>query len=212
MIRVAALYVLAASSPYEEMPDVDCWPMKRDARLYEGPWAIVAHPPCGPWSRRWSHAVKPRPEQDPELARIAVGQVRKWGGILEHGEDSILWGESDLGLPFPIREKHAVAVRPDVHPRDEHGGYTIEVRQANWGHHSPKKLTWLYMVGVDSFLIQLPPHRESPPPDRVSWRRRPSGLLTKRNPSDLASPEKRKRSPPDFARWLVDLAATAAVS
>ena len=42
---IAALYI-DPRGPYPKMAEVDCWDETRDARLYDGPHAIVAHPPC----------------------------------------------------------------------------------------------------------------------------------------------------------------------
>src|SRR4051812_11798157 len=47
--RVAALYV-ETNGVYYGLPDVDPWDEARDARLYYGPWPVVAHPPCKSWS------------------------------------------------------------------------------------------------------------------------------------------------------------------
>jgi len=44
-VTVAALYV-ARGGAYWNLPDVDPWDVERDARLYAGPWAVIAHPPC----------------------------------------------------------------------------------------------------------------------------------------------------------------------
>jgi len=38
-VDVAALYV-EERSVYHTLPDVDCWPASRDARLYAGPWPV----------------------------------------------------------------------------------------------------------------------------------------------------------------------------
>ena len=45
---IAALFV-DANGIYSGRPDVDAWDVSRDARLYAGPWPIVAHPPCERW-------------------------------------------------------------------------------------------------------------------------------------------------------------------
>jgi hypothetical protein len=42
---IAALYVETGGC-YFGLPDVDPWDQARDARLYAGPWPVVAHPPC----------------------------------------------------------------------------------------------------------------------------------------------------------------------
>ena len=46
---IAALYIDPRGC-YPSMPGVDTWDESRDADNYAGPWPVVAHPPCGPWS------------------------------------------------------------------------------------------------------------------------------------------------------------------
>src|SRR5574340_886870 len=75
--------------------------------------------------------AKPRPDEK-DLARFAVEQVRKCGGVLEHPEASTLW--KDAGLPI-------------VGSIDQYGGYTLQVEQFWWGHKARKR-TWLYVCGV----------------------------------------------------------------
>src|SRR4051812_16756481 len=45
---IAALYV-EKNGGYYGLKDVDPWDKDRDARLYAGPWPVVAHPPCDRW-------------------------------------------------------------------------------------------------------------------------------------------------------------------
>ena len=42
---IAALFVETGGA-YFGLPNVDPWDEARDARLYDGPWPVVAHPPC----------------------------------------------------------------------------------------------------------------------------------------------------------------------
>lgn len=136
---IAALYI-DEHGPYPKMPGVDAWGMTRDARTYDGPHPVVAHPPCGPWGA-FAHMCK-SPEQDPALAIRAVEQVRRWGGVLEHPRRSRLWAH--VGLPAPGG------------PADAYGGRTIEVDQVEWGHAAHKR-TWLYLVRVPDDAIEDPP-------------------------------------------------------
>lgn len=138
--QVAALYVDSRRGPYAAIPGVELWDAKRDARGYAGPWPVIAHPPCAPWGRyyRWSKGG----DGEKELAPIAVGQVRAWGGVLEHPAHSRLWKEP-LGLPLPGELP------------DRWGGITVEVEQGGWGHPAPKK-TWIYAVGVELMLLARP--------------------------------------------------------
>lgn len=88
---VAALYV-ERNGIYWNVPGVDPWDETRDARLYAGPWPVVAHPPCQRWGRFW-HGSTRKPNQfkmgdDGGCFEAALSAVRKWGGVLEHPESS----------------------------------------------------------------------------------------------------------------------------
>lgn len=180
-IEVAALYVDVTRGPYASIPGVDCWGIERDATLYAGPHPVVAHPPCGHWGR-YSHKC----HDDGATGPVAVWQVRAWGGVLEHPRHSKLWAE--CGLP-----------KPGAFP-DRFGGYTIEVRQSDWGHVA-EKATWLYIVGCREF--DLPPMPEPRPVPQASYRK-PSGRLS--SPLERMSKAQRHLTPPAFAAWLVAMA------
>lgn len=77
MMDVAVLFA-RKDSIYKTIPGCDVYDTDRDARNYDGPYSIVAHPPCRAWSQL-SHFAKPRPDEK-ELARFAVRQIRKYGG------------------------------------------------------------------------------------------------------------------------------------
>lgn len=158
---IAALYVLK-DGPYAELPDVDLWPESRDARLYAGPWPVVAHPPCSRWCRlaglveaRWGH----KRGQDDGCFQAALESVRRWGGVLEHPAYSDAW--QHFGLPRPQFRGWTRSLLDD--------GVTCHVEQSRYGHPA-KKATWLYACGVDD----LPGLRWGRTPDResqalVSW-------------------------------------------
>ena len=110
--------------------------------LYVGPWPVVAHPPCGPWSRLKAFCGAELLAQK-HLAPLAVEQVRRWGGVLEHPAGSELWDHARLPLPGGL---------PDAY-----GGFTLEVEQWRWGHRAIKP-TWLYIVGVDPSHIPAIPN------------------------------------------------------
>lgn len=187
--NVAALYV-DPLGPYPKLVE-HWWDEARDARTYEGPWPVVAHPPCGPWGAlRHLHR---HPEQR-GLAPLAVAQVRQWGGVLEHPARSELFAF----IPLP---------RPGELP-DEFLGVTIEVDQVRWGHVARKR-TWLYLVRVGSVEKDPPPRA---PTHWVSGGRNPNrkgqgGLVP---PGiKVCSAQQRRRTPPAFAQWLVELASRA---
>ena len=97
---VAALYVIEGG-PYFGLPGVDPWPESRDARLYAGPYPVVAHPPCARWSRlaglveqRWGH----KRGDDGGCFAAALASVRRWGGGIGAprglGRMEALWPDS----------------------------------------------------------------------------------------------------------------------
>jgi len=136
---IAALYVQKGGI-YFDVPDVDPWDVTRDARLYDGPWPVVAHPPCERWGRYWSGGPNPNERRrdkgdDDGCFRAALRQVRTWGGVLEHPADSHAWRA--FGLPPPP---------PRGWQRDVTGGWCCRVEQGHYGHRA-RKATWLYYVG-----------------------------------------------------------------
>lgn len=138
---IAALFVLL-DGPYSNIPGVDLWDKSRDARLYTGPYPVIAHPPCARWGRYWSGGPSARQRRklgdDDGCFDAALRAVRKWGGILEHPEASHAWRWFDLVSP----PKTGGWI-----PADYEGGWTCCVEQGNYGHVA-RKATWLYVNGT----------------------------------------------------------------
>lgn len=134
---VAALYV-ATGGCYFGVAGVDPWDKARDARLYAGPYPVVAHPPCERWGRYWSGGPSARVRRlkgdDNGCFAAALASVRAWGGVLEHPEASHAW--SRFGLNAPPRDAGWISA-------DFHGGWTCCVEQGHYGHRA-RKATWLY--------------------------------------------------------------------
>ncbi len=188
---VVALFV----DPRGPYPDrTDSWDATRDARAYDrSDAAIVAHPPCGPWSsvRHLSRA------DDATHGPFAVELVRRFGGVLEHPAGSKLWGACLMPRPGEL---------PDTC-----GGFSLAVDQCNWGHVA-RKSTWLYIVGLEGGLPALPPKRE--PTHWCSGSRgatRADGSPRSGSPVPpgikVCSAAQRRRTPPAFADWLLELAS-----
>lgn len=139
---IAALFVESGGT-YFNLPDVDPWDVSRDARRYEGPHAVVAHPPCQRWGRYW-HGAPRKPHQfrlgaDNGCFAAALHAVRIYGGVLEHPADSNAWHW--FNLMTPPRSGGWVSA-------DWLGGWTCYVEQGHYGHMA-RKPTWLYAFGCE---------------------------------------------------------------
>ena len=141
MQTIAALYV-EADGPYINVPGVDAWTIKRDARTYNGPHPVVAHPPCKRWGNYWygspSSDVRLRLGDDGGCFAAALYAVRTFGGVIEHPKGSRAWDW--FGLPKPVALGWGWSARAD-----RYGGRSCAIVQGRYGHQSRKE-TWLYAV------------------------------------------------------------------
>lgn len=147
---VAALYVQAGGC-YFGLPDVDPWDKDRDARLYAGPFPVVAHPPCERWGRYWGGAPSTWPRlkkgDDSGCFEAALSAVRRWGGVLEHPEGSHAW--RTFGLASPPRTGGWIPAEWMFGYR----GWTCCIEQGAYGHRA-RKATWLYAHSIDVPMLR----------------------------------------------------------
>lgn len=133
---IAALYV-QPNGVYSNLDGVDPWPESRDARLYAGPWPVVAHPSCSVWcqlahinQKRYGHRVG----DDLGCFAKALCAVQDWGGVLEHPAFSYAWPAHCMQRP-----------QRGSWQRTIDGAWVTEVSQSAYGH-AARKRTWLYAV------------------------------------------------------------------
>lgn len=181
---IAALYV-ETNGVYFGLDDVDPWDEHRDARLYDGPWPVVAHPPCA----RWSLMGLCRGYYDGEdggCFEHALNTVRTFGGVLEHPAHTLAW--RTFGLATPAASGWTRSLTDP--------GWTCAVDQRHYGHQANKP-TWLYYIG------------ETPPDLR--WGRAPRGDRTVGRAWGGGREHLRSRSPIAFRDALIDMARRSTV-
>jgi hypothetical protein len=190
---IAALYVQTGGC-YFGLPDVDPWDEPRDARLYDGPHPVVAHPPCARWCQlapvnqaRYGLLVG----EDNGCFRAALDAVRKFGGVLEHPALSLAWWKYELAKPPRVGWR-----------RSPCGGFVTQVEQRNYGHPA-RKATWLYAFGTETPALKWGPGAEP-----EAW------ISADRPRSDLAhvrqlSKKESAASPIEFRDLLLSIARTA---
>lgn len=137
---IAALFV-QTDGCYFGLHEVDPWDILRDARTYDGPHRVVAHPPCQLWGAmaavnfaRWGGEHN-RPGNDNGCFLSALSSVRQFGGVLEHPAKTRAWKAHGLTHPRSIGWQPCIT-----------GGWVCEVWQSAYGHRA-NKATWLYAVG-----------------------------------------------------------------
>jgi hypothetical protein len=136
---IAALYV-DPNGVYANLPDVEIWDEARDARLYDGPWPVVAHPPCARWSRLAGFTEARfglKRGDDGGCFAAALDAVRTYGGVLEHPAFSKAWDVYGLAEPL-WRGGWTYGLD---------GGASCYVEQGRYGL-PVKKATWLYAYGI----------------------------------------------------------------
>lgn len=189
-MTVAALYV-DPNGVYAGLPDVEVWDEARDARLYRGPWPVVAHPPCARWSlmglcRGYYDG------RDEGCFEAALKAVHTFGGVLEHPAHSLAWKR--YGLPKPVEAGWRGCLTAP--------GFSCSVDQ-RWYGHEANKPTWLYAYGCE--------------PAEMIWGRALRGRHTVRNMhrdpyrgADRSSA--RSRTPEHFRDVLLAMARSAALA
>lgn len=175
-----------ADSNYKSLAGVDVFDAERDARTYDGPWPVVAHPPCRALGRLRTFAAPRADERN--LARLAVALVRRFGGVLEHPAGSLLWHDQKLPRPGAT---------------DMFGGWTLAAPQKWWGHKA-EKASWFYIVGCAPADIPVMPYVMGDAQYVVQTRKK-----TDHRPHITKS--EREHTPPQLAEWLVELARRCCV-
>lgn len=201
---IAALFVQEHGC-YAGLRGVDPWPESRDARLYSGPWPVVAHPPCERWGRYW-HGSPRKPHQyklgdDGGCFAAALRALTLWGGVLEHPAYSKAWDVFDLPKPDS----------KGGWTRGRHGWAVCHVEQGHYGHMA-RKATWL----LTPHIPVLPDLIWGAAPQRlpeVALRRygyekaRRTGVMAYVGGKDKT--RIRAATPPDFRDLLIGMAETA---
>lgn len=189
--RVSALFV-DSKGPYPELV-ADWWDAERDARNYDGPLPVVAHPPCQLWTNlahlNYSRhgGGHNRPGNDAGCFASALRAIRQYGGVLEHPAGSHAFVAHGLATPTvdPWWQQTSLSE------------WTCEVWQSAYGHRARKR-TWLYYCGL------------SQPKDAI-WTRSPGthqiGWFDRNKPT--VGRMEASGTPPDFARYLIDVATSA---
>lgn len=193
---VAALFV-QPDGCYVGLDDVDPWPEDRDARKYDGPYPVVAHPPCQLWGKmanvnykRWGGEHN-RPGNDGGCFAAALRAVARWGGVLEHPAHSKAFAAFGLPKPVGIGWKRVGLSE-----------WVCEVWQSAYGHRA-NKATWLYYSGRR-------------PPFELNWER-PKGTHQvgfqdrrgKARNKPILSKREANATPTEFRDVLLELARLA---
>lgn len=193
---IAALFV-EKNGVYQRLlgPDL-CWHAERDARLYPGPFPIVAHPPCERWGR-----YAPRYGgigQDEFTFQSALASLKLWGGVLEHPSGSLAWGHYAIRAP---KAGQGWIEAGAAHP----GLLTCSVEQGHYGHRA-RKPTWLLYSGSTrppELIWGKSEAQIKPRPGRDPIKERRTGACQR------MCRQERRRTPEPFAVLLIGLAGAS---
>ncbi len=175
---------------------LDCYDAERNALTYTGNNPVVAHPPCQLWGKmakinylRWGGDHN-KPGNDGGCFRFALDTVNRCGGVLEHPAETYAWPAH--GLP-----------RPTTGWTRWKQGWVCEVWQSAYGHRANKR-TWLCCSGTDA---PMHPRWERPiGTHQVGFHDQRGKAANK----PTLSKREANATPPAFAHYLLELAATCA--
>lgn len=205
---IAALYVESGGS-YFDLNGVDPWDEVRDARKYDGPYPVVAHPPCQRWGKMWFGqplTVKFTGERkklgdDDGCFEAALSAARTFGGVIEHPWGSLAWPHFDLNTP----DRAGGWIMADYF-----GGWTCCVEQGQYGHYA-RKPTLLVAYGIKLPSLRWGYRQPSLDPAVVARmgikRAKRLGEVGARGGGTNSAP--RIGTPTEFRDLLISMAATA---
>jgi hypothetical protein len=189
--HVAALFV-ETDGVYFHVPRVHPWDVLRDARKYDGPHPVVAHPPCQLWVnfaglnfKRYGGAHN-RPGNDGGCFAAALAAVRAYGGVLEHPAGSFAWPTFNLVPPMKSGWLQSSPTE-----------WTCEVWQSAYGH-AARKRTWLFYASPEGVAPAEMDWTRTPGTAQVGWFDRIKPTVSKAEAS---------RTPIAFRDALLALAA-----
>ena len=171
-----------------DRPGIEVWDVYKDARKYNGPYPVIAHPPCQRWGFNHDgtvgHGKRPyfKTGSDGGCFESALASVRKYGGVLEHPRASRAWDRFGINKP---------GIHDGWIPAGDMLGYTCCVEQGSYGHLA-KKATWLYAVIPYPKLLPI-----------LRW----GHSRTIVSVPDMGGTTKRERTPLHFRNVLIEIAA-----
>lgn len=203
---IAALFV-QTGGVYYGLDGVDPWDERRDARLYDGPHPVVAHPPCQRWGRYWGGGPMLAGTEkqlvlgdDGGCFASALTSVRRFGGVIEHPEASHAWRAH--GLVAPPRVGGWVAA-------GDFTGWTCCVEQGHYGHRA-RKATWLYAVRVSLPSLEWGASSAGLRLDEGFHSTEERRRATKTGAVQRMGKRERAATPPKFRDTLIAIARSAA--
>lgn len=192
---ISALFVERGGCYFGLYPEIDPWDITRDARLYEGPNPVIAHPPCQRWGRFSDGSPLKKTYttgDDDGCFESALASLKKWGGVLEHPSNSKAWGV--FGIQTPAKCGWTWD--------ESHGLWVCQVEQGHYGHVA-RKSTWLLVKG------SLPPElRWGPAPQRIPQKRleeRGRASAVRCGMVAYQSKNQRQRTPLAFRDLLIEI-------
>jgi len=178
LLRRVAVLCARKGSVYNEISGCDVYCRRRGAANFTGSCPVVAHPPCRLWGRlrQFAESAGVQSERDAE----------KFLGI---------WCADQVRHYGGVLEHPSYSTLWDVCRLPRPGekspeGVTIAIPQYWFGHRA-RKSTWLFCARLQlSDIPDMPYRLEGPEMREVA----------------LMSRGEREHTPPDLAKWLVDLA------